>query len=103
MTSYEMDNNRSLPSKHTTVFSSSAPTFALLSEKGESLDIDVNTGLPKLPIELPESFIDYNKIMEKPVPRRASYNPGAEVATQQHTNPSTRKQVSVWVGVCGGG
>ena len=41
------------------ILSQSAPTFALLSEKGESVDIDINTGLPKLPVELPplESYL----------------------------------------------
>lgn len=31
----------------------SAPAISLFSEEGGSLDIDVNTGLPRLPVELP--------------------------------------------------
>ena len=31
----------------------SAPTISIFSEESGALDIDVNTGLPKLPVELP--------------------------------------------------
>lgn len=88
MTSCE--NGSSLPSTNnsTKLMSASAPTISLLSEKGESLDIDINTGLPKLPVELPDSFVDYNRNMEGS--RKATYH--TELAN------SVKKQVSVCVG-----
>lgn len=46
------------------LFSQSAPTFALLSDKGESVDIDIDTGLPKLPVELPPPEIYLSSLSE---------------------------------------
>lgn len=88
MTSYDgIDSSYSLPSS-SKLLSASAPTFALLSEKGESLDIDLDTGLPKLPVELPESFVHYT--MEE---SRLAYRPEASHST-------ARKQVCTCVYVC---
>lgn len=83
-----MDSNSSLPRARSSV-SQSAPTFALLSEIGESLDIDVNTGLPKLPVELPDFFTDST---EEGQPRKSvSFHPVLE------TDLSMSRNVSVFV------
>ena len=69
--------------------SHSAPTIALLSELGESLDVDVNTGLPKLPVELPDFFTDSTESTEEGLSRKSvSFHPVLETVLTMSRNVS---------------
>ena len=75
--------------------SSSAPEISVFSAEGEDLEIDICTGLPKLPVELPP--ISPEPTRKQPSALRMSTSPGKrksvtfEPAAQASSPPPANK------------